>query len=170
MEKIVNKGVEEYLTKYKSDIKTRISELKFNEGEKINKLLEFVFDYNRLIMKKEDLKKPIRTKTVIPSCFRCSAKRVNGEQCTRRRSKEGEYCGTHTKVLPYGVFELANNDEDVKKNITVTAENVQGIMYFIDPFLNVYNTEDILSCKENPRIIAKAVITENIYTIPELGL
>ena len=90
-------------------MKNNINELKFNDDEKINKLLEFIFDYDRLLIKKEDLKKPIRTKTVIPSCFRCSAKRVNGEQCTRRRSKEGEYCGTHTKVLPYGVFEVVNS-------------------------------------------------------------
>jgi hypothetical protein len=58
----------------------------------------------------------------------------------------------------------------VKRNINVVAENIQGIMYYIDSFLNVYNTEDILEGKEDPQIIAKAEKKNNLYTIPELGL
>ena len=170
MEKIINKNIEEYLTKYKMEIRTKMSELKFSDDEKKNKLLEFIFDYDRLTIKKEELKKPSRLKTIIPPCLRCSAKRVNGEQCTRRKNKDGEYCGTHSKVLPYGVFDVVKNDDEVKKNINVVAENIQGIMYYIDSFLNVYNTEDILEGKEDPRIVAKAEKKNNIYTIPELGL
>ena len=170
MEKIINKNIEEYLTKYKMEIRTKMSELKFSDDEKKNKLLEFVFDYDRLTIKKEELKKPSRLKTIIPPCLRCSAKRVNGEQCTRRKNKDGEYCGTHSKVLPYGVFDVVKNDDEVKKNINVVAENIQGIMYYIDSFLNVYNTEDILEGKEDPRIVAKAEKKNNVYTIPELGL
>ena len=170
MEKIINKNIEEYLTKYKMEIRTKMSELKFSDDEKKNKLLEFIFDYDRLTIKKEELKKPSRLKTIIPPCLRCSAKRVNGEQCTRRKNKDGEYCGTHSKVLPYGVFDVVKNDDEVKKNINVVAENIQGIMYYIDSFLNVYNTEDILEGKEDPRIVAKAEKKNNVYTIPELGL
>ena len=170
MEKIINKNIEEYLTKYKMEIRTKMSELKFSDDEKKNKLLEFVFDYDRLTIKKEELKKPSRLKTIIPPCLRCSAKRVNGEQCTRRKNKDGEYCGTHSKVLPYGVFDVVKNDDEVKKNINVVAENIQGIMYYIDSFLNVYNTEDILEGKEDPRVVAKAEKNNNIYTIPEFGL
>jgi hypothetical protein len=170
MDKIINKSIEEYLTKYKMDIRNKMMELKFSDDEKKNQLLEFVFDYNRLTIKKEELKKPTRLKTIIPPCLRCSAKRVNGEQCTRRKNKEGEYCGTHSKVLPYGVFDVVKNDDEVKKNLNVVAENIQGIMYYIDSFLNVYNTEDILEGKEDPRIVAKAEKNNNKYTIPELGL
>ena len=170
MEKIINKNIEEYLTKYKMEIRTKMSELKFSDDEKKNKLLEFIFDYDRLTIKKEELKKPSRLKTIIPPCLRCSAKRVNGEQCTRRKNKNGEYCGTHSKVLPYGVFDVVKNDDEVKKNLNVVAENIQGIMYYIDSFLNVYNTEDILEGKEDPRIVAKAEKNNNIYTIPEFGL
>ena len=71
------------------DIRNKMMELKFSDDEKKNKLLEFVFDYDRLTMKKEDLKKKTRLKTIIPPCLRCSAKRVNGEQCTRRKNKDG---------------------------------------------------------------------------------
>jgi hypothetical protein len=170
MEKIINKSIEEFLTKYKMDIRNKMSELRFPDDEKKNQLLEFVFDYDRLTIKKDELKKPSRLKTIIPPCSRCSAKRVNGEQCTRRKNKEGEYCGTHSKVLPYGVFDVVKNNDDVKRNINVVAENIQGIMYYIDSFLNVYNTEDILEGKEDPQIIAKAEKKNNLYTIPELGL
>ena len=170
MEKIINKNIEEYLTKYKMNIRDKMIELKFQEDEKMNKLLEFVFDYDRLTLKKDELKKTTRLKTIIPSGLRCCAKRVNGEQCTRRRNKEGEYCGTHSKVLPYGVFDVVKNTNDTKKNVNVVAENIQGIMYYIDSFLNVYNTEDILEGSEDPRIVAKAEKNNNVYTIPELGL
>lgn len=169
MEKVVNKSIDEYLTKFKSDVANKISELKFNNDGKTNKLLEFVSNYNNLILKKDDLKKTSRIKTVIPPCSRCSAKRVNGEQCTRRKNKESEYCGTHSKVLPYGVFEV-KTDGDSKRSMNVIAENIQGIMYYIDSFLNVYNTEDILEGKEDPRIVAKAVKINSVYTIPEFGL
>ena len=170
MEKIINKSIEEYLTKYKMDIQNKMMELKYHDDDKKNRLLEFIFDYERFTIKKDDLKKPARMKTIIPTCLRCSAKRVNGEQCTRRKNKDGEYCGTHSKVLPYGVFEVTNSTNDVKKNLNVVAENIQGIMYYIDSFLNVYNTEDILEGKEDPRIVAKAEKNNNVYTIPELGL
>lgn len=171
MDKVVNKGISEYLTKYRNDVSDKVSELKINkDDDKINKLLEFILGYTNLVLTKDDLKKSTRLKTIIPSCIRCSAKRVNGEQCTRRKNKSGEYCGTHAKVLPYGVFEIENENDDSKKNLNVVAENIRGIMYYIDEYLNVYNTEDIVNGNEDPRIIAKAIKTNNIYSIPDFGM
>jgi hypothetical protein len=57
MDKIINKSIEEYLTKYKMDIRDKMMEQKFPDDEKKNKLLEFVFDYDRLTIKMEELKK-----------------------------------------------------------------------------------------------------------------
>ena len=54
--------------------------------------------------------------------------------------------------------------------MVVFAEEIKGIVYYIDNNYNVYNTEDILSEKINPRIIAKYVKDDNKYTIPEFGL
>jgi hypothetical protein len=45
-----------------------------------------------------------------------------------------------------------------------------GLVYYIDKFLNVYKTTDILEGKVNPEIIAKAVINNGEYSIPKLGL
>jgi hypothetical protein len=55
--------------------------------------------------------------------------------------------------------------------IDVTAREIKGIVYYIDKFNNVYNTEDVMQSKENPRIIARyEKIDDKTYTINELGL
>jgi hypothetical protein len=52
----------------------------------------------------------------------------------------------------------------------VFAEEIFGIVYYIDKQNNVYKTEDILEGKENPKIIAKCLKQNGILTIPDLGL
>ena len=55
--------------------------------------------------------------------------------------------------------------------IDVVAKEIKGIVYYIDNFNNVYNSEDIMQSKENPQIIARyEKIDDNTYTIPSLGL
>jgi len=171
MEARINKKIENYVTTFKDQIRNKINELEFNEKTKINELLEFVYEYNRFVLVKEDLSKRKRIKNSIPSLNRCSAKRANGEQCTRRRKDDCEFCGTHSKGTPNGLIqeqscvEITNNHK-----LEVFAEEIKGIVYYIDHFNNVYNTEDILSEKPNPKIIAKYVKDDNKYTIPEFGL
>ena len=46
-------------------------------------------------------------------------------------------------------------DEKMLKKITVVAQVVNGIVYFIDEYSNVYKTEDIMNESEDPQIIAK---------------
>jgi hypothetical protein len=41
------------------------------------------------------------------------------------------------------------------KSVEVIAKEIDGIVYYVDEFKNVYKTEDILNEKENPQIIAK---------------
>lgn len=170
MEKIVNKHIEEFTTHFKDEIKDKITSLNLYEKEKVNELLLFIYDYNRLILQKDDLLKPKRAKIELPVQFRCIAKRVNGEQCTRRKNKDNEYCGTHTKALPFGNFDKVELEEKSNQSMNVFAEDIQGIIYYIDQFLNVYNTVDILEGKEDPKIIAKAEKNNNRYTIPAFGL
>jgi hypothetical protein len=54
--------------------------------------------------------------------------------------------------------------------LSVFAEDIQGIIYYMDKFLNVYNTEHVVEGIENPQIIAKAQKVDGVYTIPLLGL
>jgi len=43
-------------------------------------------------------------------------------------------------------------------------------MYYIDKNGNVYQAEDIVMNKLNPKIIAKYIRTDNQYNIPEFGI
>jgi hypothetical protein len=170
MEKIINKLIEEFTTQFKDDIKDKMTSLNIYEKEKVNELLLFIYDYNRLTLQKEDLIKTKRNKSDIPAHFRCTAKRVDGEQCTRRKNKDCEFCGTHIKSLPSGTIDEDENEKVSIQSMNVFAEDIQGIVYYIDRFLNVYNTADILEGKEDPKIIAKATKKDNRFTIPEFGL
>ena len=171
MEKRLNKKIEVYITSFKNEIKDKITSLTFQDKEKINDLLEFVYDYNRLILEKDDFAKRKRVKNSIPNINRCIAKRANGEQCTRRRKDDCEFCGTHSKGIPHGSMQTNENEPNINiQSLEVTAEDIKGIIYYIDKFNNVYKTEDILEGNENPQVIANAVKVGNILTIPELGI
>mgnify|MGYP001043042519 CR=1 FL=1 len=50
----------------------------------------------------------------------------------------------------------------------IWVEDIKGIVYYIDMDNNVYNTEDVVSNGDNPRIIAKWSKNElGEYSIPE---
>ena len=170
MEKRLNKKIETYVTTFKDDIRDKMNELKFAESEKTNELVEFVYDYTRLCLAKDDLIKRKRIKNSIPQMNRCSAKRASGEQCTRRRKEGFEFCGTHAKGTPHGLAQACDTNGIVLQKLEVVAEEVCGIVYYIDAFHNVYNTEDIMEGKQNPRIVAKYERCNGRFTIPDLGI
>jgi hypothetical protein len=171
MERRINKKLEVYVTSFKDSLRNKISELDLNDKTKVNDLLEHIYDYERLTLSKDDLIKRKRIKNSIPINNRCNAKRANGEQCTRRRKDECEFCGTHVKGTPHGFIQLNSEGEELsEKKIEVIAEEIFGIVYYIDNLNNVYKTEDILEGKINPSIIAKCIRNNGSVTIPELGL
>ena len=171
MDKQLNKKVENYITEFKDNIKNKITELDIDEKLKVNDLLEYVYDYQRLVISKDDLIKRKRIKNSIPVNNRCSAKRANGEQCTRRRKTDLEYCGTHVKGIPHGCLNVNDNGSTSnERKVQVIAEEVNGIIYYIDNENNVYKTEDILNNKKNPEIIAKCEIVNGEYGIRKFGL
>jgi hypothetical protein len=155
MEKRINKSIETYVVDFKDNIKTKINELCFENKDKVNELLEFVYDYQRLSMTKDDFIKRKRIQNSIPNLNRCNARRANNEQCTRRRKDGSEYCGTHTKGTPNGFLQLGACGDCNTQKLEVVAQEIDGIVYYIDKYTNVYRTEDILNEKENPEIIAK---------------
>ena len=170
MERRLNKKIEEYITTFKDSIKQKSSQLGINNDE-ANQLLQYIYDYDRLSFNKEDFMKRKRVKNFVPIFDRCCAKRATNEQCTRRKKDGNEYCGTHMKGTPHGIIE--NNNEDVKVNtqkVEVWAQDIKGIVYYIDKFNNVYQPEDIIVNKINPKIIAKYVKNGEQYSIPEINL
>ena len=164
MERKINVKINEYFTKFKNDMRTKVLEINFDDKSKVNELMEYIFEYDRLCILKEDLTKRKRVKNSIPASNRCNAKRANNEQCTRRRKENSEYCGTHAKGTPNGFL---NNNEcsDCTKKMEVFAEEINGVVYYIDTYFNVYKTEDIMCGKENPIIIGKYSKVNNQYVI-----
>ena len=135
--------------------------------EKVNDLIEFIYEYERLILTKDDFIKRKRVKNSIPNTNRCSAKRANGEQCTRRRKEDCEFCGTHYKGTPHGLMLDKDVNDDNKKSIEVNAEEINGIIHYIDKYGNVYNIGDIMSGKENPEVIGRYTKNGNNFMIFE---
>lgn len=168
MEKNINKRIETYTIEFKDAIREKIASIDFAEKQKINEILEFIYDYDRLCLTKDDFVKRKRMKNCIPSANRCTAKRANGEQCTRQRKANCEFCGTHSKGVPHGSVD--EHTPSTEQKMEVFAEEISGIVYYIDKHNNVYNTEDILQNKKDPQIIAKCVKTNNGYSIPDLGI
>ena len=172
MDKKINKRIENYTTQFKDNIREQAIQLDICDNEKTQKLLQFIYDYERLHLSKEDFMKRKRIKNSINLFDRCCAKRANNEQCTRRKKGEEEYCGTHLKGTPHGIIELNksdNNNMEIKK-IEVWAQDIQGIIYYIDNLNNVYQTEDIIINKTNPKVIAKYEKIGENYKIPAFGL
>jgi len=170
MEKHIQTAIDDYVTKLKEDIKNKALALQFDDTIKVAELIQYTFDYQRLTLQKNDFLKRKRVQNSIPEDNRCIACRANGEQCTRRKKKDDpDFCGTHTKGTPHGVIKI-NAEANITKKIEVCAEEINGIVYYIDSNKNVYKTEDILMEKENPQIIAQWEKRGNIYTIPEFGL
>jgi hypothetical protein len=118
------------------------------------------------VLNKDDFTRRKRSKSSIPIYLRCNAMRANGEQCSRKKKGELEYCGTHEKNRPHGEFEnkVADKQDELKKTEVYLTE-INGIAYYIDANNNVYNSQDILENKEIPRKIGVYKIVDNVYTI-----
>jgi hypothetical protein len=151
MEKRINQLLEKYLIQFKDQIKEKVTHLEFEDKTKSNELLEFVYEYQRLQFTKDDFTKRKRLQNIIPDNNRCIAKKSCNEQCTRRRKDDSEYCGTHFK---YASQAERTTPTGIKK-VEVIAKEMEGIVYYVDEFQNVYRTEDILNEKENPKLVAK---------------
>lgn len=186
MDRKLNKRIAEYVGEFKKNIRNKAIELDFAEREKIESLVSFVFDYDRLVLSKDDVSKRKRIKNSIPCLNRCHAKRANGEQCTRKQKEGCLYCGTHEKGTPHGIIqdntrqdgEVVNegngNVPCLSNELVVSevfAEEIGGIVYYLDKHFHVFNTEDVLNKKENPEVIATYIIDEQgTYHIPAYGI
>ena len=169
MEKRINNKFEAYFSEFKDNIKDKASSTGLLDDPKLSNLVQYIFDYERFCLTKEDFMKRRRVKNVVHMTDRCCAKKANGERCTRRR-KDTEFCGTHLKERPHG---MCTNDGEKKltgQQIEVWAQDIKGIVYYIDKTGNVYQAEDVIQGKTNPKIIAKYVKTNDVYSIPEFNI
>ena len=171
MERRLNKKAETYISTFKDSIREKATQLGLlKELPQSNALLQYIYDYERLTFDKEDFQKRKRVKNFVPHFDRCIAKRASCEQCTRRKKEGYEYCGTHIKGTPHGVVDAQNETKVNTQKVEVWVQEIQGIVYYIDKSNNVYQAEDIMLNKVNPKIIAKYVKNGENYSIPEFNI
>ena len=170
MERRLNKKLEAYIASFKDSIKDKATQMGMTKDEKVSQLLQYIYDFERLTFLNEDFQKRKRVKNFVPIYDRCCAKRASNEQCTRRKKEGSEYCGTHLKGTPHGIVDTQNEQKNTTHKVEVFAQDIQGIVYYIDKNNNVYQAEDIAMNKVNTNIIAKYVKTGEAYTIPEFNI
>ena len=170
MEKRLNTKIDSYITTFKNDVRSKMEQMGCSKNEQMNQLLLYIYDYSHPCLNKEDFQKRKRVKNFVPIFDRCCAKRATNEQCTRRKKEGNEYCGTHMKGTPHGIVDNKEENKVTTQKIEVWAQDIQGIVYYIDKTNNVYQAEDILSNKINPKIIAKYLKTGEHYSIPEFNI
>jgi hypothetical protein len=171
MERRLNKKAETYISTFKDNIREKATQLGLlKDLPQTNALLQYIYDYERLTFDKEDFQKRKRVKNFVPHFDRCIAKRASCEQCTRRKKEGYEYCGTHIKGTPHGVVDAQNETKVNTQKVEVWVQEIQGIVYYIDKSNNVYQAEDIMLNKVNPKIIAKYVKNGENYSIPEFNI
>jgi hypothetical protein len=74
------------------------------------------------------------------------------------------------KGTPHGVVKDDGGDKPATtQKVEVWAQEIQGIIYYIDKFENVYQAEDIVSNQINPKVIAKYVKTGEVISIPNFA-
>lgn len=177
------KKQQEYFQSFKEEIQKKVVQLEFQqEKQKIQELLEFIYEFPPFqdpapISNSQPPKKRVKPPVKLEN--RCRAKLSNGGQCSRQRLKDGQLCGSHNKVQPYGILcsnsQQPNSLQNPQTNTEsisheVFAVEIQGLVYYIDQRGNVFHTEDVLNDVLNPAIIAQYIKTPSGYSIPALGL
>lgn len=170
MERRLNKKLETYITTFKDNIREKATQLGLSSDGKSTQLLQYIYDYDRLSFNKEDFQKRKRVKNFVPIYDRCCAKRAAGEQCTRRKKEGSEYCGTHMKGTPHGIVDNSDEPKINTQKVELWAQDIKGIVYYIDKYNNVYDTADIIKNKVNPKIIAKYLKDGENFSIPEFNI
>lgn len=170
MDRKLNKRIADYVGDFKKNIKQKALDLQFQETDKIEELVRYVFEVERLVFSKDDVSKRKRIKNAIPSLNRCHARRANGEQCTRKQKEGCSFCGTHVKGTPHGIITTSESDNGDVITGEVFAEEIGGIVYYLDKHNNVFSTEDILNDKQDPKVIAQYTHENGQYHIPEFGV
>jgi hypothetical protein len=174
MEKRLNRKTDCFMREFKDNIKGKMIALDLlNEQtatEQIaTELLQYIYDYPELKITKLDLQKRKRVKNSVPFNERCCALRANNEQCTRRKKSSLRFCGTHSKGTPHGEIKEGEQVKDTSIKIEVWAQDIKGIIYFIDKSGNVYDPQHIHQNRKNPMIIAKYIKNEkDEYSIPSI--
>ena len=165
MEKRITSKTRIYIQNFKEQLKNKIVNDNKLSKKDMNDLVQYIYDFPQLTFLPQDFQKRKRVKNIVPFFERCCALRANGEQCTRRKKNHPKFCGTHVKGTPHGEITQSETPKTHTKK-TCWAQEIKGIIYYIDDGGNVYDTDDILGEAINPRVIAKYEKKDDNYNIP----
>ena len=93
-----------------------------------------------------------------PENDRCTAKRANDEQCSRRCKAGLQFCGTHSKSTPRGTMDAGVTAREV------IAIDIDGIMHYADDNC-IYCTEDVLRNVLNPAVVGRYTKVGGAYVV-----
>ena len=168
----LNAAIKQHFDEFKNELRMQLTQQVCNSA-----IMDFVDGYSMPALNEEDYMKKKRVKNPIPFHEKCVAKAANGEQCSRRKKKGSDFCGTHNKARPHGIItadpcqQSKDGSSVVKKEIEVWLEDINGIMYWINDIGTVYHPDDIRENIENPRVIAHYEKTiehgDEVYKITE---
>ena len=164
MERRINKKIQNHFHLFKTQL---VDFIKKNDDKDPNVIYNFIYDFQCCSIDKTDLQKRKRVKNIVPLCDKCCALRANKEQCSRRKKEGFDFCGTHVKGTPHG--KISNEPpKKTHKKVQVWIEEIHGISYYIDKCNNVYDHNDIVKNRMDPKIIAKYTKENGKYNIPSL--
>ena len=146
MERRIQKKIDEHHTALLNKIKELTND---------NSIKSILNNYQSCKLDKNDFIKRKRTKNNVDLSCRCCANRANGEQCTRRRKDGSQFCGTHIKSQPNGITDENPHTNKIQYKKEVWAQDINGIIFYLDKEYNVYKPEDIMANKTNPTILCK---------------
>lgn len=173
MERRLTKKIQNHSDNLKEDIKKwfRDNNLEFIQTESginyMNKFDIFMSNYENITFSKEDFLKRKRIKNMAPQQDRCTARRADSSQCTRRKKSGEHFCGTHIKGTPHGKITASGEAIPTKKKIDVWTEEIKGIHTYIDSDGNVYNTVHVMQNKEDPEIVGRWEKIDGSYVIKD---
>ena len=136
---------------FSSQLKKILTEISNDYSIDKNKLLTKYISTNSL--NNISIKKKKKKNKLEPNCL-CMARKQDGNQCTRRRKDNNEYCGKHIKNRRFGrIDEHSYNIDKLAENdnyIMTWVEVFDGEEYLVDSN-NVVYSRDISS----PKIVGK---------------
>jgi hypothetical protein len=159
MEKRLNTKLDNYVSVFKRELIEQI-----RSGLSDEDLIQYILEYQGITLEDADFLKRKRSNNIVPVCEKCTAKRMNDTQCTRRKQGGTEFCGTHIKGTPYGVMEPSTTSPTIRQ-VEIFQQEINGILYYIDSEKHVYSMEDVLTNKTNPKVIATYQVNDGIYTL-----
>ncbi len=164
----INELVEDQFAQHKRRLLDEADRLQLStQGAAVRQFVRFILDAPPLSLEYKDLPQRKRIVCNIPPHERCLACVASpSKQCSRRRTDQSSFCGTHRQKQPNGVVREDETEalpDDTLIPVSIWVQEIRGICYHIDQHGNVYNSRDVASSIQNPRICNK-------YTFsPETG-